>query len=184
MIGIIKKNTTGKKVLLFFVVSNIIYLLMLLVTIPKLMKYTGGMKILDMMPLGYDPDYVKTLFQQLGEDGRNFYLYYQIPLDLIYPFLFATSISLMLYWFFEKLVIPNSKIFYASLIPVFAASFDYLENFGIIAMLSIYPDFSFLLAQITSVFSLLKSSLVSVSFTILIITIIIFLVQKIRRWKM
>ena len=62
---IIAKNSSGKKVALLFVITNLIYAFMLLVTIPKTVAYSGGMKLLDMMPLGYDLDYVNSLFKAL-----------------------------------------------------------------------------------------------------------------------
>ena len=86
------KNLSGKKVLLLFIVTNIVYLLMLTITIPKTMAYSGEMKLLDMMPMGYNFEYVNHLFESLGEKGRSIYLYHQIPLDMLYPFLFGMGL--------------------------------------------------------------------------------------------
>ena len=77
---IISKNLAGKKVLLLFVITNIIYAIMLVVTIPETMTFSNGMKLLDMMPTGYDSEYVHALFETLGVKGRDFYLYKQIRL--------------------------------------------------------------------------------------------------------
>ncbi len=85
----IVNNLQGKKVLLFFILSNIVYAFMLLVTIPKVMSYSNELKILDMLPTGYDLKYINTLFEALGVEGRAVYLYSQLPVDFIYPFLFA-----------------------------------------------------------------------------------------------
>jgi hypothetical protein len=60
-----------------------------MVTIPKTMAFANGMKLLDMMPAGYDFDYVIKLFNALGENGRKTYLTSLIPVDMIYPLLFA-----------------------------------------------------------------------------------------------
>jgi len=178
MLQLIKRKASGKNVILFFILSNAIHLIMLLFTIPRIHVYSHGMEMLDLMPLGYDADYVRDLFHQLGQQGRGMYLYYQLPLDLIYPFLYALSFALMFTWFLGKTVKPNSQWFQFAVIPLLAGTFDYLENFGIIAMLAIYPDFSDLLANITSVFSLLKSLLVSLSISGVLLVLIIFLVKK------
>ena len=68
---VINRNLTGKKVLLLFVLTNLVYAFMLIFTIPKTMTFSKGMKLLDMMPTGYDSDYIDTLFDTLGEQGRS-----------------------------------------------------------------------------------------------------------------
>ncbi len=168
----IKRNINGKTVLLLFILCNIVYALMLIVTIPEIMHYSGGMKILDMMPTGYDTQYVNTLFNTLGTVGRDVYLYHQLPLDLIYPLLFGISSCLVLAFFLNQLGKLDSWLFYFCLIPLFSGFFDYCENFGIISMLKNYPNISVLQVQITSVFTVLKSVLTSIYFIILIITLL------------
>ena len=130
---------------------------MLLVTIPKVMRFAGGMKLLDMMPAGYDPAYVNLLLSTLGEEGRSAYLYQQLPVDMIYPMLFGISYCLIMAYFLNKIGKSESSLFYFCLIPLFAGLFDYLENIGIIAILRNYPDHGDRLSQITNLFSVLKS---------------------------
>jgi hypothetical protein len=91
MRNLIYRNLQGWKVLLLFILTGVIYLIMLTVTIPKVMSYSGGMRLLDMMPEGYSAAYVNSLLNTLGEKGRHAYLFTQIPVDLIYPFLFGIS---------------------------------------------------------------------------------------------
>jgi hypothetical protein len=175
---LIKRNLNGKKVFLLFVLTNIIYAIMLTITIPKVMSYSGGMKLLDMIPTGYSTQYVNSLLSALGENGRNAYLFNQIPLDMIYPFLFGISYCLILAWFLNKLGKFESYLFYLCLIPLFSGLFDYCENIGIITILNSYPNNSDLLSQVTSVFSILKSSSTTIYFIILIIVLILLGVSK------
>jgi hypothetical protein len=172
MKNLIKKNLNGKKVLLLFILCNIVYAIMLVITIPEVMHYSDGMKILDMMPTGYDAQYVNTLFNTLGAQGRHSYLYHQLPLDLIYPALFGISSCLVLAYFLNKLEKLDSPLFYLSFIPLFSGLFDYSENIGIISMLRNYPDISELQIQITSTFSVLKSIFTSIYFITLIVTLL------------
>jgi hypothetical protein len=176
MKDLIQKNISGKKVLFLFILTNIVYAIMLIITIPEVMLYSGGMKILDMMPTGYDFQYVNTLFSTLGTQGRQVYLYHQLPLDLLYPSLFGISSCLVLAYFLNKLKKLNSPLFYLCLIPLFSGFFDYGENIGIIIMLKGYPNISELQVQITNVFSVLKSVLVS--FYFIILTIVLLAVAK------
>jgi len=170
---IIENNISGRKVLIFFGLSTAVYLIMLLVTIPYVMSFSGGMKILDMMPTGYNAEYVNELFLKLGESGRQAYLYNQIPLDLVYPALYGIGFCLVLAWFLNKMGKLGSNWIYC-LLPVFAGVFDYCENFGIIAMLQTWPEIPVKMISFTNMFSILKSGFTSVYFIVLIIVIITF----------
>ena len=91
MLGFLTKPLKGRTVLLLVVITNVVYLLMILWSIPTLMDISGGIKIPDMMPAGYDQLHIMKLFLALGIDGQDFYMFRQIPLDMVYPFLFAVS---------------------------------------------------------------------------------------------
>lgn len=172
MKNLIKKYLNGKTVLLLFILCNVVYGIMLIGTIPEVMHYSGGMKILDMMPTGYDTQYVNTLFSTLDTVGRDSYLYHQLPLDLIYPALFGISSCLVLAYFLNKLGKFDSKLFYLCFIPLVSGFFDYCENIGIISMLRVYPNISSLQVQITNAFSVLKSIFTTIYFIALIITLL------------
>lgn len=163
-----KKHATGKKVLLLFLVTNAIYLFMLLVTIPLTMEFSNGMKLLDMMPTGYDRSYVNELFGSLGVQGREAYLTKQIPVDMIYPLLFGLSYSLLLAYFLKRLNRFRAPLIYLCTLPLIAGLADYFENLGIISMLRSYPELKDFAAQATNFFSLLKSGFTTAFFLVLI----------------
>ena len=177
---IIAANLTGKKVLLLFLLTNIVYAVMLTVTIPKTMTFSNGLKLLDMMPLGYDLEYINTLFETLGENGRQVYLTNQLPVDMIYPFLFGISYCLLIGFFLKKLNKLDSFFFYLCFLPLIAGIADYLENFGIFTMLYNFPDFSPFTAKVTNVFSVVKSMTTTVFFIALIITLLMLGISKIK----
>lgn len=179
--NLINRNLKGRKVLLPFILTNIIYVFMLTVTIPKVMEFSGGMKLLDMMPGGYTSEYVKTLFNNLGNEGRSAYLYKQIPVDMIYPLLFGVSYCMVMAYFLNKLGKLDSKLIYLCYIPILSGLFDYLENIGIILMLIGYPDISMGLIKLTSIFSVCKSVSTTIFFMMLIILLIILALIKIKR---
>ena len=178
MKDLIRKNLNGKRILLLFVLTNIVYAIMLIITIPKVMSFSGGMKLLDMMPTGYSAEYVNALLSALGEKGRDAYLFNQLPVDMIYPFLFGVSSCLILAYFLNKLGKFESRLFYFCLLPLFSGLFDYLENIGIIAMLKSYPNNPVILSQITNVFSVMKSTFTTFYFIVLIIFIVMFGMNK------
>ena len=154
---LIERNISGKKVLGLFILTNIVYVFMLTVTIPLTMNFSNGMELLDMIPTGYDLNYVSELFSSLGENGRKTYLTNQIPVDMVYPLLFGLTYCLLLAYFLKKLNKLNAPYTYLCLLPIIARIADYLENFGIITMLKSYPDLTEFAVKTTNSFSLIKS---------------------------
>jgi hypothetical protein len=179
----INGNNSGKKLLGLFLLTNAVYVFMLTVTIPKTMEFSNGMKLLDMMPTGYDLIYVSGLFNALGEIGRETYLINQIPVDMIYPLLFGLTYSFLLAYFLKKLNKLYTPFSYLCLIPIIAGIADYLENFGIIAMLKSYPELTDNTVKITSSFSLIKSISTSLFFIILIIMLLMLGIKTIKERK-
>jgi len=178
---IIENNIGGKKVLIFFLLSTLVYVIMLTITIPRVMSFSGGMKILDMMPTGYDAAYVNELFTKLGEPGRQAYLYGQIPFDLVYPALYGIGFCLVLAWLLNRLGKLGGNLIYFCLLPVVAGVFDYCENFGIITMLKVWPGIPSNLITVANLFSILKSGFTSVYFIVLMVVIITFGVKSISK---
>jgi len=177
----IRRHIQGKKVLLLFTLTTIVYLTMILITIPKVMAYASGKPLLDIMPLGYDLAYVNALFDALGTKGRAAYLHEQIPLDMIYPSLFAISYCLILSFFLNKLNKLKTTLIVLCLLPFVAGAMDYAENIGIIALLNDYPKISDRTVTITSYFSLLKSMVTTLYFLILISSLVILGIKTLRK---
>ena len=177
----INGNISGKKVLGLFILTNAVYVFMLTVTIPKAMGFSNGMKLLDMMPTGYDLNYVSELFGSLGENGRKTYLTNQIPVDMIYPLLFGLSYCLLLGYFLKKLNKLNAPFTYLCLLPIVAGIADYFENFGIITMLKNYPELKETTVYITNIFSVIKSISTSIFFIALIVVLIRLGIKVLRR---
>ena len=180
---LVYRNIEGKKVLFLFILTNLVYGFMLLFTIPKVMGYSGGMKIFDMLPMGYQPEYAGLLLEKLGVAGRNVYLYYQIPIDLLYPFLFGITYCLLLAYLLNQIQHLKAVYFYLCILPLLAGLFDYLENFCIINLLVSYPQVSEGSIQISSFFTVIKSLLSTISFTVIIAVLIILVFKKIVRKK-
>ncbi len=175
---LIIRNLEVRKILLLFIVTGIIYLTMLLVTIPKVMEFANGMKILDMMPTGYDPDYVNSLLNALGSQGRNVYLFNQLPLDMVFPVINALTFCLIFAYFFQKLGKIDSKLFFICYLPLFAGLFDYCENIGIFTMLISYPNNPVILSGVTNLFSVLKSSFTTIYGLILILVLVVIAIRR------
>ena len=177
-ISFIQSISTGKVVLAYIVPAIVVYFIMLLYTIPQVSAYAQGIAIFDILPSGYSFEYAIKLLDALGSEGREVYLYRQLPLDFIYPGLFAISCCLLLSWIFLKTQKTNSKIFYLCSIPIAAGLFDYFENVLIINILTSYPNVSEFTVSFASVITITKSTLTMIFFLILIIGVLLKLKKK------
>ena len=181
LVNILEKNISGKKIWRLFILTNVVYSFMLFVTIPKTMEFSKGMKLLDMLPTGYNQDYVNQLFSTLGATGRDIYLTNQIPVDMIYPLLFGLTYTLLLAYFLKKLNQLKSPFYYLCLLPIIAGIADYLENIGIITMLNSYPDLTEITVNTTNTFSVIKSTSTSIYFIALMIILVILGIKFVKK---
>lgn len=180
MINKLQKAATGRVVLLLFIITMIVYLIILLYSIPAVIAQAPGMKLFDMSPSGYNPSYAEKLLTAIGPGGREVYMKRQLPLDFIYPGLFAVTYTLMIVWLFGKRLDPKSRIFLLALVPAAAGLFDYFENVGIILMLKSYPNISPMLVHVSSTFSILKSVLTILFYLILCFGFLILFLKRNR----
>lgn len=169
----IYRNISGKRVLIWAIITYLFYAFILLVSIPSILKFSGGMNIFNMMPFGYSSEYVMRLLSTLGVEGRHAYLYHQIPLDLVFPFIFAFGNCLLIGYLLNKINSLKGKLIYLCLLPVFASWFDYLENIGVMTMLLNYPNVSEIVIQFTDFFSVTKSLLMNIYFVALFVILVL-----------
>lgn len=174
IITYLQNISNGKIVLLLFILTNLIYVSMLIYSLPLVSSYAPELVLFDMAPLGYSYSQAIELLTALGIEGRNTYLSIQLPLDFIYPGLFAVSYSLLITWVFKHYLSKNSKFYLIAFIPIIAGLFDYLENISIIVMLNSYPNISVNLVNISSAFTIVKSGVTTLFFLILILSFIAF----------
>ncbi len=167
LIGYMQGKASGKNVLLLFVLTMAVYLLMLLVTIPRVQGYAPDTALFDLSPAGYTHSQANALLQSLDHAGRDAYLFPQLALDFVYPGLFAICFSLMLIWVYSKRVQPQSKWWYLAMLPALGGIFDYVENILIIRMIMTFPDVAEGLVSAASGFTILKSAFSTASFLLL-----------------
>ncbi|MCS5623297.1 MAG: hypothetical protein NZ735_05005 [Candidatus Marinimicrobia bacterium] len=173
LLSFMQRVSTGKVVLALIIPAIIVYFIMVLYTIPQVSEYAPGINLFDLSLTGYSFEYAVKLLDTLGSEGRELYLYRQLPLDFIYPGLFAVSCSLLLSWLFQKTHETNSRLFYFCYIPVAAGLFDYLENIFIASILTSYPNVSEVSIFLASSMTIAKSVLTTAFFVLLIIGVIL-----------
>ena len=172
------KYASGRIVLSLFIVTMFVYATILFYSIPSVTAQAPGMRLFDMSPFGYSQAYAENLLEAIGPDGRNAYLKLQLPIDFIYPGLFALTYSLMLFWLFKKRFGARSKIFYSALVPAAAGFFDYIENIAILLMLKSYPEPNSCIVACSSMFTVLKSVLTVAFYILLCYGFIVLLIKR------
>ncbi|PCJ93140.1 MAG: hypothetical protein COA52_06895 [Hyphomicrobiales bacterium] len=174
---------SGITVCFWMAAAASIYALMILITLARLQEMSGGIPVFDMMPTGYDSQFAHSLLTAIGGEGRQYYLWRQIPLDLIYPALFGTSFYLLANWMAGKLHVFQRILRLTALVAVAVGVADYIENFFIILMLRDYPNLSDALVNAASIATLLKSSLTLIYFIVLIVVLLAWAIQFIFRLR-
>lgn len=175
---LIQKIATGKRISILFVLTMSVYITMLAYSIPIVAAYSPELPIFDLSPTGYSFSYAYDLLETLGVEGRILYVSVQLPLDLIYPGLFAITYSLLLVWIFGKTFNVESKIYYFAFVPLCAGLFDYIENIFIMKMIDEFPNLQETTVNIASTFTILKSSFTVFFFILLIVGIVLMIKAK------
>ena len=112
----------------------------------------------------------------------NIYLLRFQLIWFILPF-FAIAYSLMLAYFFRKIFRNPDKVYFLCIIPVLGGLFDYLENLGVIVMITAYPKFNPAIARGMNVFSISKSLFTTLFFALLAVLAITLAVKRLQNFS-
>jgi len=173
----------GRNVLLAFVAAQIVYAAMIGVTLPWLETRAGGLIPFDMLPGGYDLVAAQQLLDALGDEGRAFYLTRQIPLDLLYPGLFALAYSLSWRWLAPRAWPGAPWLVKFSRVAIAAGLADYVENAFIIVMLTSYPHITTEFVTAASIATVIKAVLTTITLTALTVMLVRFAWNHIAAYK-
>jgi hypothetical protein len=149
-------------VVVALIVSFAVWGVMMFWTLAYLRRTAGGLAPFDLRPFGYTPEEARALLYALSEIGRAYYADVQLQLDTVFPALYAFSRGLLLLWLTAPgrtaaRPLPLVARLVLLLLPLATASFDYLENEGIAAMLAAGPQVSDEVVERTSFWTRAKS---------------------------
>lgn len=163
------KNSSVKKLCFSFVASHFVLLLMMIYTFPVINDQIGT-KAFDLQAFGYSVSEATSIVSNLNDQITDLYLFPQLTLlDLLYPFLLALFLSSLL---FRLIKITGSKSKDAApflFIPFLAMIFDYSENICIILMISKSIEISETIVILSSIFTVLKGVLTSISWIAILV---------------
>src|SRR4051812_19189054 len=78
--------------------SIALWAVMVFVTLAYLRRIAGGLEPFDLRPFGYDVEEARAFLIALSPIGRDYYANVQLSLDTAYPFTYALSRGLLLWW--------------------------------------------------------------------------------------
>lgn len=114
-----------------FGAATVVYLTMVLWSLPYIAQEAGGLMPFDVRPMGYSVAEAQEFVSALSPAGRAFYLGTQHTLDIVYPALIGLVLVLGVQLLFKA---PVSSVL--SIIALMASASDYLENYLIASVLS------------------------------------------------
>ncbi len=127
------------------------------------------------LKLHYDLGQIQTLMVQYGADGRTVYALASPTLDTLFPLLYVTFFSGLLYRFR-----PTEALWVAAFIPVFAGAWDLCENLQITVMLLQFPDLGAWQVRVASFFTSVKHLLSAVCALTALVFVAIFVARRLR----
>lgn len=116
----------------------VVYLFMVLLTLPYIQGQAGGLAPFDLRPFGYSFDEAKAFLAALSPEGAAYYLGPQHWLDLVFPALIAATLYCALVVLLRPYMGGGGRFLAA--LAVFVAVFDWLENRAVAGLLKAGAD--------------------------------------------
>lgn len=168
-------------VLVLLVLDMLFNALVLPGTLARMEDVSGGTGPLDLEFFGYSAEKAYRMIESYGEAGRAAYRTFELTGDIAYPIVYTLFFSLAITWLFQRGFAPDNSMQRLNVMPFGAWLFDLFENLGIVAMLSVFPATPALLAQVTSVFSVIKWLFAAVSIVLTLVGLVMALKNRFKR---
>ena len=139
--------------------------------------HSGGVGVLDLQ-IGYSPNKAYSMVAAYGEQGRQLYAMVEIIADTFYPIVYTLFFCLLISVIYQKTTKANTTFRLINLLPLASMGFDYLENSCILTMLLTYPARYNWVAQIGSLFTLLKWGSLVLVFLIVLLGLLLLLIKR------
>jgi hypothetical protein len=152
------RQANGRNILIFLA----LFILMNAVVLPwgggRIAAYSGGVEAIDLQ-LWYTPEQVYQMIAAYGEQGRAFYIAFELIADTAYPFIYGGLFALLTTYLLRRGLPPESSMQKLHLVPAAVVVADFMENLGIVIMLAAYPAELTAVAYFAATFTLLKWAL-------------------------
>jgi len=149
------KNAKGWLILVFMV----LFLLFSLVVMPFGQSWLGGnppdVGSID-LTFGASPATLFNKVEAYGSQGRYVYRIFALTADIAYPIIYSIFLGLVITFLLRRTFPMGSQLQKLNLLPFVALLFDILENLGIAALLTTFPQQITWLALFTIIVNFIK----------------------------
>jgi hypothetical protein len=135
------------------------------------------------LSLFYSPDDLYQMAEAYGPEGRSTYIRARFTFDLIWPLVYMVFLVTSMGWFSGKLYDEASRVRMIPLLPLAGGLFDYLENIATSVVMVRYPDTTILAASLAPYLTLFKWVFISISFVMMLVLILKYILDRIQRGK-
>lgn len=130
--------------------------------------------------IGLTVDSVITFLDSIGPEGRNYYFWNELTLDMLFPLVYSIAYTLLLVELIKVCHLQVNAIKYVALLPLGIGISDIIENIHILIVIHQYPSLSETHIQTLSIANMLKHGLTIVVLLAIGILTIQFVKMKIR----
>jgi len=117
----------------------------------------------------YTPGQLYAMAERYGPAGRAAYIRARFTFDLVWPLVYTAFLTAGVAWAFGRVRPPASRWQCASLVPILAMGFDFLENLSTALVMARYPARTPVVDVLAPAFTLFKWVFVGCSFALLVV---------------
>jgi len=164
-----------------FLITLALFVLFLLVVLPaesdRSAQVTGSVTSPD-TTFYYTRDQLYQIAEDIGQEGRLYYLDSRISFDIIWPLVYTFFLINTISWILNKTILEESKLRLLNLVPLAGILLDYLENITNMVVMFRYPQPTDIIASLAGIFTSLKWVFVGGSFLILVFGVVLWVGVK------
>ena len=173
----IYQNVSTKQVLIFF----ILFVLFTSLALPFVSSYTTKVIGVSESPdtsFNFHLDHLFDIVDSYGERGRLFYVTMRWTFDIVWPLIYTVFLVSSIAYLARR---SNCKFGYKPLyFPLLAVLFDFLENINATIIMLLYPKRIDFFGYMLIGSSIMKWAMIGISFGVVIIFFIRFIIVKDR----
>jgi len=177
----LRRVSTGWITLLGLVVFTLFTALVLPRQAAQAEESSGGADTPD-LSFTYSANELYEMAEAYGEQGRDDYVRIRLPFDLVWPLVYGFFLVTALSWLFKRALPAASPWQRANLTPLLGMLFDYLENISTSLVMVRYPETTFPVDYLATVFTPVKWVFVYLSFGLLVIGLVMTIWKRLRGW--
>jgi len=129
---------------------------------------------------GYGYDDLKDAFDTLGMEGLQVWSQVHL-LDLLFPLGYSFALVIGITMELNSLYPDDKRLRVISIVPLFAAMADYLENAIIASQIAVYPNLSPAIVAIASLVTITKWVLLGFGFGIVLLLLFVWIGKRLAK---